>query len=128
MGEAPNAFGSFSCNLRFVVKDVDEEGVPDKEGYEDEYQVEEVNLTAADFILPSLIQDFRGAWTSLGEQEAFETKEQFLLALPTMKDATDMLVTKLGMAACGGTQGLQRVQRSTTCFLVVRQSMELQCW
>jgi coatomer protein complex subunit gamma len=101
--DEPIAFGTFTCSLRFIVKDVDEDGVPDAEGFEDEYQVDEVRLTAADYMVPAAVSDFRAVWTSLGEREAFECKEQFLMSLPTMKEATDYLIDKLSLAPCEGT-------------------------
>lgn len=96
--------GSFNCELRFVVKDVDEDGNADEEGYEDEYTVEDVELNASDFIVPIPVTDFRGAWGQLGEREAYESKEQFSLSIGSMAEATDYLISKLGLAACEGTQ------------------------
>ena len=49
--EEPAAYasGSFSCTLRFVSKEVDPAtGEPEDEGYPDEYQIEDVDLGAAD--------------------------------------------------------------------------------
>jgi coatomer protein complex subunit gamma len=49
--EEPSAYasGSFSCTLRFVSKEVDPStGEPEDEGYPDEYQIEDVDLGAAD--------------------------------------------------------------------------------
>lgn len=46
---AAYAAGSFSCTLRFVSKEVDPStGEPEDEGYPDEYQIEDVDLGAAD--------------------------------------------------------------------------------
>lgn len=98
------ALGSFACELQFTVKDVDEDGTPDEEGYQDDYQVDEVEITATDYLNAVPITDFRGMWTALGEQESFEMKEQFILSLPSMKDACDYLIAKLGLAPCEGTQ------------------------
>jgi coatomer protein complex subunit gamma len=49
------ALASFSCTLKFVTKEVDPStGEPEEEGYEDEYQLEEVELSAGgDYIVPS---------------------------------------------------------------------------
>eukprot|EP00656_Telonema_subtile_P035942 TRINITY_DN398_c0_g1_i3.p1 TRINITY_DN398_c0_g1~~TRINITY_DN398_c0_g1_i3.p1 ORF type:complete len:648 (-),score=206.34 TRINITY_DN398_c0_g1_i3:121-2064(-) len=102
--DEPVALGSFACELQFIVKDVDEDGTPDEEGYEDDYQVDEVELTAADFLNPLPVTDFRSMWNALGEREAFESKEQFILSLPSMKEACDYLLKKLGLAPCEGTQ------------------------
>jgi coatomer protein complex subunit gamma len=49
---ASYASGSFSCTLRFVSKEVDPStGEPEDEGYPDEYQIEDVDLGAADVSL-----------------------------------------------------------------------------
>ena len=46
---ASYAAGSFGCTLRFVSKEVDPtSGEPEAEGYQDEYQVEDCDLGAAD--------------------------------------------------------------------------------
>lgn len=49
------ALASFSCILKFVSKEVDPStGEPEEEGYEDEYQLEDVELSAGgDYIVPS---------------------------------------------------------------------------
>jgi coatomer protein complex subunit gamma len=50
---ASYASGSFSCTLRFVSKEVDPStGEPEDEGYPDEYQIEDVDLGAADVSPP----------------------------------------------------------------------------
>lgn len=49
------AIASFQCTLKYVSKELDPStGMPEEEGYEDEYQVEEVELSAGgDYIIPS---------------------------------------------------------------------------
>jgi len=49
------AVGSFACTLKYISKELDPStGLPEEEGYEDEYQVEEVELAAGgDYIIPS---------------------------------------------------------------------------
>jgi coatomer protein complex subunit gamma len=43
------AIGAFGCTLKFVSKEVDPtSGEPEEEGYDDEYQVEELDLGAGD--------------------------------------------------------------------------------
>lgn len=45
---------SFSNTLKFISKEVDpSSGEPEEEGYEDEYQLEDLDLGAADYIIPS---------------------------------------------------------------------------
>lgn len=43
------AIGAFGCTLKFVSKEVDPtSGEPEAEGYDDEYQIEELDLGAGD--------------------------------------------------------------------------------
>ena len=65
---------SFQCVLKFISKEVDPvSGEPEEEGYEDEYQLEEVELTPGDFIIPSYAS-FSADWDRLrGGATATET-------------------------------------------------------
>lgn len=57
--------GSLGCTLKFVVREVDAStGGADASsaGYEDEYALEELELSAADYMKPIMIADFRGNW------------------------------------------------------------------
>jgi coatomer protein complex subunit gamma len=59
------ALASFSNSLKFVSKEVDPvSGEPEDEGYEDEYQIEDVELGAADYILPTYVT-FATEWDRL---------------------------------------------------------------
>ncbi|KAF9415898.1 coatomer subunit gamma [Podila epigama] len=90
---------SFSSVLKFIAKDCDPQtGEPDEEGFEDEYQVEDVSLTIADFVLPSYIPSFNKAWEELGvDYEVVETLA--LTASPGLQEACRDLITLLGMQA-----------------------------
>lgn len=57
---------SFQCTLKFVSKELDpSSGEPEEEGYEDEYQLEEVELGAGgDYIIPSY-SNFSAEWDRL---------------------------------------------------------------
>jgi len=66
--DAPDDYptASFTCILKFVSKEVDPAtGEPEAEGYEDEYQLEEVELAAGgDYIIPSY-SNFSAEWDRL---------------------------------------------------------------
>ena len=69
------ALASFQCLLKFVSKELDPStGVPEEEGYEDEYQLEEVELSAGgDYIVPNYAM-FAAEWDRLrGGPNATET-------------------------------------------------------
>lgn len=65
--EDPSSYaaGSFSCTLKFVSKEVDpSSGEPEEEGYPDEYQIEEIELGASDWVVPSYVT-FASEWERL---------------------------------------------------------------
>jgi coatomer protein complex subunit gamma len=68
------ALASFPCTLKFVSKELDpSSGEPEEEGYEDEYQLEGLELGAGDYIVPSYAT-FSSEWERLrGGATATET-------------------------------------------------------
>jgi len=69
------SLATFQCVLKFFSKEVDPStGEPQEEGYEDEYQIEEVELVAGDdYIMPSYVT-FATEWEKLkGGATATET-------------------------------------------------------
>ncbi|CAE6466929.1 unnamed protein product [Rhizoctonia solani] len=95
------SLGSFSCALKFVSKEVDpSSGEPEEDGYEDEYNLEDVELSAADWIRGSFVV-FASDWEKLGH----EVVETFSLgAMESIKAACDSLIEILGMEPLGGTE------------------------
>ncbi|CAE7122410.1 unnamed protein product [Rhizoctonia solani] len=66
------SLGSFSCTLKFVSKEVDPtSGEPEEDGYEDEYNLEDVEVSAGDWIRGSFVV-FASEWDKL-EHEVVET-------------------------------------------------------
>ena len=64
---SPDDFASatFSNTLRFVSKEVDPDtGEPQEDGYDDEYQTEDLELGAGDYITPSYAT-FNSEWDRL---------------------------------------------------------------
>ncbi|KAG9290005.1 hypothetical protein G9A89_010311 [Geosiphon pyriformis] len=91
--------GSFSNTLKYFVKDCDPvTGEADDQGYEDEYQVEDIDLLAGDYVLPTYVSNFSSAWDNLGEEG--QVVETFALtAINGLKEACDKLIGLLGMSA-----------------------------
>lgn len=60
------AIASFKCTLKYISKELDPStGVPEEEGYPDEYEVEDVELSAGgDYIVPSYAS-FNSEWERL---------------------------------------------------------------
>lgn len=116
------ATASFQCVLKFISKEVDPStGEPEAEGYEDEYQLEEVELAAGgDYIIPSY-SNFSSEWdrlrtgASMTETFTLSSMESIkgvpvgsLLTLCfgtyTFSAACDSIVDILNMEPLGGTQ------------------------
>jgi coatomer protein complex subunit gamma len=67
---------SFTNNLKSTSKEVDPTtGEPEETGYEDEYQVEDLDLTGSDYIIPNFAGNFDHVWEQTGAngEEASET-------------------------------------------------------
>ncbi|EPQ29096.1 uncharacterized protein PFL1_03385 [Pseudozyma flocculosa PF-1] len=89
--------------LRFVSKEVDPtSGEPEEEGYDDEYQTEELELGVADYITPTYA-NFAHEWEELADAST-ATETFALTALDGLKSACDTLVELLGLQPLGGTE------------------------
>ncbi|GAB5592979.1 coatomer subunit gamma [Umbelopsis nana] len=91
---------TFTNTLKFVVKDCDPTtGEPDEEGYEDEYQVEDIDVLTGDYIQPTYISDFTEKWLEFAETEALETFALEKDKAPSLKAACTSIIDLLGMQA-----------------------------
>ncbi|KAF9567853.1 coatomer subunit gamma [Agrocybe pediades] len=98
------AIASFQCTLKYISKELDPStGVPEEEGYPDEYPVEEVELSAGgDYIVPSYAS-FSSEWERL--RTASTATETFALsAMESLKAACDSIIEVLNMEPLGGTE------------------------
>jgi len=98
------SLASFACTLKFISKEVDpSSGEPEEEGYDDEYQLEEVELGAGgDYIVPSYAS-FTTEWEQL-QGKATATETFSLGAMDGIKAACDSLVEVLNMEPLGGSE------------------------
>lgn len=109
--------GKFSNLLKFIVKEVDPgTGEADDEGVEDEYQLEEVDIVAADYMQKIGVSNFKNAWDGLGEENE-RTDEYGLGPRESLAEALSAVVTILGMQPCEGTESVPNNSRSHTCLL-----------
>lgn len=90
--ESPEDYAtcSFTNTLRFVSKEVDPEtGEPQEDGYDDEYQTEDLELGAGDYITPSYAT-FATEWDRL-RSGSTATETFALTALDGLKGTFDRL-------------------------------------
>ncbi|KAL9238200.1 hypothetical protein vseg_012661 [Gypsophila vaccaria] len=115
--EGVPAVGKFSNILRFIVKEVDPStGEAEEDGVEDEYQLEDLEVAAADYMLRVGVSNFRNAWESVGAD--FEKVDEYGLGpRENLADAVNAVITLLGMQPCEGTEVIPKNSRSHTCLL-----------
>ncbi|XP_022746877.1 coatomer subunit gamma [Durio zibethinus] len=115
--EGVPAVGKFSNMLRFVVKEVDPStGEAEDDGVEDEYQLEELEVVAADYMLKVGVSNFRNAWESMGQD--FERVDEYGLGpRDSLAEAVNTVINLLGMQPCEGTEVVPSNSRSHTCLL-----------
>jgi coatomer protein complex subunit gamma len=87
-GEGSFPVSSFTNILKFTTKEIDPStGTPEESGYDDEYQVEDLDLAGSDYVVPAFAGNFNHIWEQVGAsgEEAEET-----LQLSGMKSIVGM--------------------------------------
>lgn len=112
------AVGTIGCVLRFRVKEIDPStGEAEEDGYDDEYQLEDIEVAASDFIRPSVpVEGFRAAWNDLAEDTELED-DYGIGQREGLQDAVEALQKIMGMAACEGSDVVPPHARSHTLLL-----------
>ncbi|KAI6677768.1 hypothetical protein NL676_038564 [Syzygium grande] len=97
------AVGKFSNILKFIVKEVDpSSGEAEEDGVEDEYQLEDLEVVAADYMLKVGIMSVDEY--GLGPRES-------------LAEAVNAVINLLGMQPCEGTEVVPSNSRSHSCLL-----------
>uniref|UniRef100_A0A8C3W917 Coatomer subunit gamma n=1 Tax=Catagonus wagneri TaxID=51154 RepID=A0A8C3W917_9CETA len=111
------AAGSFSCTMKFTVRDRDPDtGVPAEEGYDDEYVLEDLEVTVSDHIQKVMKPDFAAAWEEVGD--TFEKEETFALSsTKTLEEAVSNIITFLGMQPCERSDKVPENKNSHALYL-----------
>ncbi|KAJ6671357.1 COATOMER SUBUNIT GAMMA [Salix viminalis] len=115
--EGITAVGKFSNTLRFIVKEVDPTtSEAEEDGVEDEYQLEDLEVVAADYMMKVGVSNFRNAWESMGDD--FEHVDEYGLGpRENLAEAVSAVINLLGMQPCEGTEVVATNSRSHTCLL-----------
>jgi len=97
---------SFPCELRFTVVEVDPAtGEEEGQTFEEEYPLEDLEITTSDFMAKVTVPDFRQGWETIGSGN--EVLEKFALQFKKMDEAVAAIVNFLGMQPCDGTGKLK---------------------
>uniref|UniRef100_A0A0E0KAT6 Coatomer subunit gamma n=1 Tax=Oryza punctata TaxID=4537 RepID=A0A0E0KAT6_ORYPU len=111
------ATGKFSNMLKFIVKEVDTStGEVDEDGVEDEYQIEDLEIVSADYMLRVAVSNFRNAWENM-DPESERVDEYGLGVRESLAEAMSAVISILGMQPCEGTEVVPKNARSHTCLL-----------
>lgn len=100
-GEGSMPISTFSNSLKFTTKEIDPTtNEPEDEGYEDEYEVAEFDVSGSDYVIPTFASNFNHLWEQVGAagEEAEET-----LQLSAMKSIAGKFTTSAllwGMSVC----------------------------
>ncbi|KAI9656935.1 MAG: coatomer subunit gamma [Alyxoria varia] len=96
---------TFTNTLKFTTREIDPStGEPEESGYEDEYQVEDLELTGADYVVPAFAGSFDNIWTQIANAGGHETAETLVLGnVKSVGDATEQLSKALAMQPLDGT-------------------------
>ncbi|KAF8768520.1 hypothetical protein HU200_007530 [Digitaria exilis] len=101
----------------FVVFQVDPStGEAEDDGVEDEYQLEDLEIVSADYMLKVGVSNFRNAWESM-DPESERVDEYGLGVRENLTEAVSAVISILGMQPCEGTEAVPSNSRSHTCLL-----------
>ncbi|RLV88766.1 hypothetical protein DV515_00015304 [Chloebia gouldiae] len=108
---------TFSCTMKFTVRDCDPStGVPEEDGYEDEYVLEDLEVTVSDHLQKVLKPNFAAAWEEVGDD--FEKEETFALSsIKTLDEAVNNIIKFLGMQPCERSDKVPENKNSHTLYL-----------
>merc|ERR1740131_218611 len=108
---------SMTAALKFTVKDCDPAtGEPDSdEGYDDEYQLEDLDITVADYVQRVMKGNFAAAWEELGEEN--ELEDTYSLPFKTLDEAVKNIVMYLGLQPCERSDKVPEGKNSHTLLL-----------
>ncbi|KAI8992617.1 adaptin N terminal region-domain-containing protein [Pilobolus umbonatus] len=95
---------TFTNTLKFEVKDCDPTtGEADPEGYEDEYPVDDIDVSTSDYIRPLYVSNFEVEFQKLEENEVVNTFALDKEKAPSLKAACAFIIDLLGMQALEDT-------------------------
>jgi len=110
--------GAMAATLKFLVKDIDPvrgEPAEDEVGYDDEYNLEDLEIVAADFVKRVAVVDFKEAWSTIGAD--CEVVETFSLSYASLKQAMDAVIDYLGLQPCDNSATPAEGSRTHTVLL-----------
>ncbi|XP_076062943.1 coat protein (coatomer) gamma isoform X3 [Oratosquilla oratoria] len=110
--------GTFSTMLKFKVRDCDPTtGEPEtEEGYEDDYTLEDLEISVADHVQRVTRSNFGSAWEELGASN--ELEDTFALSsMGSLEEAVTQITQFMGMQPCDRSDRIPEGKSSHTLYL-----------
>lgn len=128
--DIPSSAATFGATLKFIVKDCDPStGQPDSdEGYDDEYMLEDLEISVADQIQKTKKSNFSAVWDAADTDEWVEAEDTYALsAVNTMQDAVNTILKFLGLGAANMSEKVQEGTHTHTllCSGIFRGGAEI---
>ena len=83
--------------------------------YDDEYQLEDLDISVADYVQRVMKGNFGAAWEELGEEN--ELEDTYVLPFNTLDEAVKNIVTYLGLQPCERSDKVPEGKSSHTLLL-----------
>ena len=100
--DQPIEASTWNCTLHFGIVQIDPTtGEDASDAFEEEYPLEDFEITSSDFMAKISVPDFRNAWETMGNTN--EVVEKFALSHKNIENAINAVVKCLGMQTCDGT-------------------------
>ncbi|KAI9677810.1 MAG: coatomer subunit gamma [Bathelium mastoideum] len=103
-GENSYVATSFNNVLKFTSREIDPStNEPEEQGYDDEYEIEELELNGADFVAPAYAGSFENIWEQADAGES-ATETLQLSNMKSLAEATETLTKTLCLQPLDGTE------------------------
>eukprot|EP00210_Caulerpa_lentillifera_P007221 g6908.t1 len=110
--------GKFATLLKFNLKEIDPAtGEAEEGGFEDEYELEDIMISSADYVKPLRVSNFKMKWDEL-DPEAECVNDYGLGQRGGLSEAVEAVLETLGMYVCDGTDVIPPNARSHSVFVV----------
>ena len=105
--DVPIEASVFTCTLHFNVVQVDPaSGEDESDAFEEEYPLEDLEISTADYMAKVGVPDFRKSWENIGNDN--EVLEKYALSFKSIEDAVAAVINLLGMQPCDGTGNVKQ--------------------
>ncbi|KAI8763960.1 coatomer subunit gamma-2 [Biomphalaria glabrata] len=115
--EPTQVTGTFACVLKFLVKDCDPQtGEPDEDGYDDEYVLEDVEVSVADHVQKVMKPNFAASWEEVGPEN--ELEDTYALSnMSTLEEAITNIIQYIGLQPCERSDKVPEGKSAHTLYL-----------